>query len=123
MSEKSVLFGHRIVAIVIAFVLLVSATSIVLPLFTGNPIKFTSLIRFALTLGLCWQLYHGKKWARVVSILLMTIAGLQTVVAGVVLMSYGSLALMIIAFGVVYLGAAVAISLPPQVRHYFAYVS
>lgn len=74
----------------------------------------TQLVRFGLTLFLCWALYRGKGWARGVCMVLFGLAGLAMAYRAVT--SSSTLAAMVAA---IYLGSVYFLALSPDVRAYF----
>lgn len=80
-------------------------------------------IRFGLTCLLAHALARGAAWARWVSVVLYTIAGIMSVVMGIAGLRESSWSGMTLLLGVVYLVCCVMLVVPESVRAFFASAS
>jgi hypothetical protein len=75
--------------------------------------------RSILTLGLCVFLYRGAKWARWVTIILLVIAGLGSLIGGLMALSTSWASLILLIMGLVYVASAIILLFNPKARDYF----
>lgn len=80
------------------------------------------IIRVVLTAGLCKELYAGKKWARMVIIVLIGLGSLGAVLVGAGSMGTNMiLAMMMLGLGVIYGGVVWSLLKSKTIREYLAY--
>lgn len=77
------------------------------------------IIRWALTLGLCYYLYQGRNWARWLTGALSGFAGAAGVIAGFILLTQSLLGIFLIATSLADIGCAVALVFGRGVAEYF----
>ena len=112
--------GRRLVVAVIAATLTTSV--IVIATFNmdqGSDRLPLQIVRFLLTLGLCFLLYRGTNWARWVAGILFGLTGLGSLAGGFALLSAHKPGLAMIALGFVYSASAIVLFFVPSVRNHF----
>ncbi|PTA69461.1 hypothetical protein [Deinococcus arcticus] len=109
-SAASIQAGWRVTALILGLLLASSVLGLLAGLVLGT-LNVLALARFGLELWLCWQVYQGKAWARLVLCLLLLGAGVQMLLGGAVL------------FGLLPILFALALFFTPQVNAYMDYAA
>lgn len=112
MTAESIKAGWRITTLILVCILLFELLGLLAPLLLGLPLSVLGLGRFAIEVWLCWNVYQGKPWARVVLGVLLLLAAIQLLLSG------WSVA---VGLGVIGLIFAVALFAVPQVNAYMEY--
>lgn len=84
-----------------------------------NDLGIGLVIRWALTLAMCYFLYQGRNWARWLTAALSGFAGAAGVIAGSILLTQSLFGILLIAMSLVDIGCAVALIFGPGVADYF----
>lgn len=114
--------GRTYVMLIIAYFVFSSLAVIVLNnLVLGSDRLLTQLIRFSLTVGLCWMLYQGRNWARIVLAFLAGLAGIMGIFGGLALFATTGhpLTFLLIVQALFYFACFGMLLFFPAVRAYF----
>jgi drug/metabolite transporter (DMT)-like permease len=114
--------GRRLVWVVVLGAVIVDALTILTYNITiGSDQLLTQLFRFGLTLVLCRFLLRGANWARWVAGILFSLGGLVAALAGIAMAMTpeGTLGLLMLAIGLLFLAFAILLFCVPSVRLYF----
>ena len=112
--------GQRIViAVILAIVGLSLLTIVSFTSFRGTERLPQQIVRFLLTIALCYFLYRGANWARWVTVVLCGLGGPAAVLSGVALLPLGFPGVLLIAMGLTYIVCAGILLFAPSVRVYF----
>lgn len=123
MTKKSITTGYRVVVGVLTCVVGLQLLNAVLRLVEGQ-YGLGSIVRMVLTLWLCWSVYSGQAWARVVLGGLLTLGGALTAFGGLGLLALApGFGVFFLLIGLLQLGCAVGLFAIPQVRDHFGYVA
>jgi hypothetical protein len=97
------------------------ATIILFNLLVGSDRLLTQIVRFSLTVGLCWRLYQGRNWARIVLAFLAGLAGIMGIFGGLgVFATTGNpFAFLLIVQAIFYFACFGILLFFPAVRAYF----
>ena len=106
MTEKNVLLGQKWVIALIVMLAIPTLASLIMDMFNGR--GFTAFVRTALSIGLFWELYNGKVWAKWLTIILCVATGCMLFAIGFPLFSVNNRAWVFLASGI-FCFAAVAI--------------
>lgn len=118
--QPSTSAGKNYVLIIsITCVMFTLISSMITMLATGFRGIGTDLVRLALTLGLCYFLCQGHRWARWVAGILFSLGGVVGVVSGIALLPETPLAILLVIMGGAYLGFVGVLFFVPSVRAFF----
>jgi len=112
--------GRRLVLVAAAIMILVSAgTILTYNMALGQQQLISQVIRFILTVVLVIYLFKGYAWARWVSVVLLSLASLGGIVAGISLIPSKPAARLLVAMGVLYLVCLGVLAFSGDVAEYF----
>lgn len=121
MPDESRDTGKKLVVRVVVIALAISVVTIVtFNVILGSGRLPQQLVRFALTLALCFFLVRGRPWARWVSVALFLIAGIGSVVGSLDLFGKSLGAWALLAMGIAYLYCSGVLLGPASVRAFFS---
>lgn len=120
-TAESIRAGFRMVAGLLLTLIVLNLLSVVTNTLSYGGFSFSVLLRFALLIGLCWAVYNGKVWARVILALLLLFNAVGALLAG--LSFGGSLGAFAALIGALQLFGALSLFVIPQVNAYFDYAA
>lgn len=122
MTKDSILLGHRLVTGILVFLMLMALLTFLLPL-TVHSVSIVDVLRLGITAGLCWLVYQGRLWARLLLIFLCLVASIAPVLSAFAAGLASPFGLLFLVIGLGYFASSVTLFAARPVRDYFAYVS
>ena len=110
--------GLRIVTIGLIVLMVLAALDLLGGLLTRGGL--TPIVRFALTAWICWSVYSGKVWARLILAFLLVVGGVMTVLSA---FGGGDFAPFLGLIGILDIAGAVGLFVIPQVNAYLEYAA
>ncbi|TSA83122.1 hypothetical protein FNU79_12370 [Deinococcus detaillensis] len=104
-TAESIRAGFRLVSGLLILIIAINLLRVITNTLSYGGFSFGLLLSFALLAGLCWAVYNGKIWARVVLALLLLLNAVSALIGALQLLS--ALSLFVI----------------PQVNAYFEYAA
>jgi hypothetical protein len=111
--------GRRLVLAVISTIVAFSVFPGVLSAALDSHVSALTVARVSASLVLCVFLYRRANWARVVGGSVLGLAGIGSILTGLVRSAMDSTSIALIAFGTIYVSVATVLLFIPAVRAYF----
>ncbi|AZI41708.1 hypothetical protein EHF33_02225 [Deinococcus psychrotolerans] len=120
-TAESIRAGFRVVSGLLILIIGINLLRVITNTLRYGGFSFGLLLSFALLVGLCWAVYNGKIWARVVLALLLLLNAVSALIAG--LSFGGGLGAFVALIGALQFLSALSLFVIPQVNAYFEYAA
>lgn len=122
MTKNSIVLGHRLVTGILVFLMLMALLTFAASL-VAESVSIVDVLRLGITAGLCWLVYQGRLWARLILIFLCLVGSIFPLLSAFGAGLASPFGLLFLVIGLGYFASSVTLFAARPVRDYFAYVS